>query len=86
MIIWGSRSKASTKESGRFYCPHCQGHRQYELKHSKQYFTLYFIQYFLISSEKERISIFGNNAQIWKIFLSKLLKLSYIGAHIIFLS
>ena len=55
MIIWGSRSKASTKESGRFYCPHCQGHRQYELKHSKQYFTLYFVRTFPIQDHGEYV-------------------------------
>ena len=46
MLIWGSRSKAHTTEMGRFYCPECDGYRQYELKHAKQYFTLYFIRTF----------------------------------------
>ena len=46
MLIWGSRSKAHTKKTGRFYCPECDGYRQYELKHAKQYFTLYFIRTF----------------------------------------
>ena len=46
MLIWGSRSHAHTTEGGRFYCPECGGYRQYELKHAKQYFTLYFIRTF----------------------------------------
>ncbi len=55
MIIWGSRSKAHTTEMGRFYCPECDGYRQYELKNAKQYFTLYFIRIFPTSDLGEYV-------------------------------
>ena len=43
MIIFGTKAKYKTIGSGQFFCPHCQKTRNYEHKHAKNYFSLYFI-------------------------------------------
>ena len=43
MIIFGTKPRMKTIGSGTFHCPRCQAKRQYELKHGRNYFTLYFI-------------------------------------------
>jgi hypothetical protein len=49
MIIWGSKGKTKDVGSGFFYCPRCQGRRQYIHKEVGKYFTLYFIPLFRTS-------------------------------------
>jgi hypothetical protein len=43
MIIFGTRNRFKTIGTGQFFCPHCQGERNYEHKEAKKYFTLYFV-------------------------------------------
>jgi predicted RNA-binding Zn-ribbon protein involved in translation (DUF1610 family) len=43
IIIWGSRGLTSTLDSGQFYCPKCDGRRDYHLRQVREFFTLYFI-------------------------------------------
>lgn|GEM_PF-621439 len=43
MIIFGTKARTKTIDSGTFFCPHCQTTRSYELKKAKNYFALYFI-------------------------------------------
>lgn len=43
MIIWGSRSLASTVEQQPFHCPQCSLVRDGKLKQLRNFFTLYFI-------------------------------------------
>lgn len=42
-IIFGTTSRASTIDSGRFFCPQCQSKQPYELKEVTRYGHLYFI-------------------------------------------
>ena len=49
MIIWGSKGKTTDAGMGVFYCPKCQGKRQYIRKEVGKYFTLYFIPLFRTS-------------------------------------
>ena len=46
MIIWGSKARTKTTDEGNFYCPECKEYKNYELKHVKKYFTLYFVPTF----------------------------------------
>jgi hypothetical protein len=46
MIIWGSKGKEKTMESGQFLCPCCRCLRPYKHKKISKYFTLYFIPLF----------------------------------------
>ena len=43
MIIFGTNARMKTVGSGQFFCPTCRQTRDYELKHAKRYFTLYFV-------------------------------------------
>lgn len=43
MIIFGTKARTKTIDSGTFFCPRCQTTRHYELKKAKNYFALYFI-------------------------------------------
>ncbi len=43
MIIFGTRNRFTTVESGEFYCPNCQQKCPYEWKRGKRYFALYFV-------------------------------------------
>lgn len=43
IIIFGTRGITSTKEEGDFYCPTCDGDREYAQKRVRRFFTLYFI-------------------------------------------
>lgn len=53
MIIFGTKAKTKTVGKGQFFCPHCQTTRQYERKHAKNYFSLYFIPIFPIGDGGE---------------------------------
>lgn len=55
MIIFGSRPRYKTLNSGTFFCPHCQQERTYEHKQARNYFTLYFIPVFPVDSPTEFI-------------------------------
>lgn len=46
MIIWGSKAKQTTGESGSFFCPSCKDDRRYTTIKWSRYFTLYFIPLF----------------------------------------
>jgi hypothetical protein len=43
MIIWGTRGLTRKGKVGRFYCPHCDGERDYRTVKVQRFFTLYFI-------------------------------------------
>ncbi|MEL6149655.1 MAG: zinc ribbon domain-containing protein [Chloroflexota bacterium] len=47
LIIFGARPRTTTTGKGEFYCPNCSGdegqQRRYELKKSRNFFTLYFV-------------------------------------------
>jgi tellurite resistance protein len=43
MIILGTRGVTTSRGTGSFYCPQCQGQRIYEHKTVRRFFTLYFI-------------------------------------------
>jgi hypothetical protein len=53
MIIWGSRGITSTSGQGRFYCPSCDGERNYQAKRLRRFFTLYFIPIFPMGTISE---------------------------------
>jgi zinc-ribbon family len=55
IIIWGSRGLNSTVESGTFHCPACERQREYDLKESRRWFTLYFIPIFPISGTQRYV-------------------------------
>lgn len=42
-IIFGTRSRATTTDTGRFFCPACGKRRPYDLKEVRRHGTLYFI-------------------------------------------
>jgi hypothetical protein len=46
MLIWGTRSKEETVESGTFYCPHCRVQSGYSLKAIARYAHVFFIPMF----------------------------------------
>jgi len=46
MIIWGSKGKSKTVETGRFFCPICKSQQRYNHEVIGKYFTLYFIPLF----------------------------------------
>src|SRR5262249_30004640 len=54
IIIWGSRSLSSTVESSTFHCPTCERQREYDLKESRRWFTL-FIPLFPISGTQRYV-------------------------------
>jgi len=43
MIIFGTRATRKLLERGNFYCPQCQGDRDFEMRRAKQWFHIYFI-------------------------------------------
>jgi hypothetical protein len=53
MIIFGTRSRTKDLDSGQFFCPHCQGQRQYVRKEARPYFTLYFLPIFPVGKGGE---------------------------------
>ena len=55
MIIWGSKGRTFTEKNGEFYCPECNGYKNYEYKKVKKYFTLYFVPLFPIEDLGEYI-------------------------------
>jgi hypothetical protein len=55
MIIFGTRPRTKTIDTGTFFCPHCQTTRDYERKEARPYFTLYFIPLFPIGKPFELI-------------------------------
>jgi hypothetical protein len=46
MIIWGSKGKSKTIDTGTFYCPNCKSHQLFKHERVSRYFTLYFIPLF----------------------------------------
>ena len=56
IFIWGSRYLTSTRDSGRFYCPHCvKLDVDYRRVAARQWFTMYFIPVFPIGGHEEHI-------------------------------
>ena len=56
IFIWGSRHLKSTRDTGRFYCPHCvKLDVAYQHQSAREWFTLYFIPVFPIGGHKEYI-------------------------------
>ncbi len=56
MIIFGWRHLKSTRDTGRFYCPHCvKLDVAYHHMSARQWFTLYFIPVFPIGRHEEYI-------------------------------
>lgn len=45
-IIFGTKGRVVKKNSGRFYCPQCEGERNYTHYNIANYFTLFFIPIF----------------------------------------
>ncbi|MGL4666652.1 MAG: zinc-ribbon domain-containing protein [Saezia sp.] len=45
-IIFGTKGRSVKKDNGRFYCPHCEGERNYTQYRLSNYFTLFFIPIF----------------------------------------
>lgn len=43
MIIWGTRGLTRKGKPGRFFCPQCDGERDYRTVKVQRFFTLYFI-------------------------------------------
>lgn len=46
MIIWGSKARKTTGQSGAFFCPSCKDDRRFTTYKWQKYFTLYFIPLF----------------------------------------
>lgn len=55
MIIVGTKSKTKTLSKGTFYCPDCQGDRDYKHQRVKLYSSAYFIPIFPIKTLGEYI-------------------------------
>jgi tellurite resistance protein len=55
MLIWGSKGRTSTVESGEFYCPDCSDYKPYKHQKVKRWFTFYFIPVFPLSDLGEYI-------------------------------
>jgi len=53
MIIFGTRARYKTVDTGQFHCPHCQKEREYHHKQGKNYFSLYFIPVLPIGDANE---------------------------------
>ncbi len=49
IILFGVRGRMHTIATGGFFCPRCNGDRQYEQKAVRRWFTLFFIPLFPIS-------------------------------------
>lgn len=43
IIIFGSKVRYKTLATGQFYCPQCKTTRDYELRHARNWFSVYFI-------------------------------------------
>lgn len=55
MIIWGSKGRTKTINSGRFFCPECRVYCDYNQVELKRWFTLYFIPVFPMETLSEYI-------------------------------
>ena len=55
MIIFGTRQRLKTIDSGEFYCPQCRTRRPYERKLARPYFALYFVPVFPVGKGHELI-------------------------------
>lgn len=53
MIIFGTRPRTKTVDSGQFNCPQCRAQRRYELKEARPYFTLYFLPVFPVGEARQ---------------------------------
>jgi len=59
IVIWGSRGITRTRETGEFYCPHCDAQEEYALKQVRPFFTLYFIPLFPIGAAQRYVQCRG---------------------------
>ncbi|MBY0525147.1 MAG: zinc-ribbon domain-containing protein [Gemmataceae bacterium] len=48
IIIWGSRGITSDLDHGDFHCPSCDCREEFTLKHTRPFFTFFFIPIFPI--------------------------------------
>lgn len=55
MIIFGTRNRTKTLDSGQFFCPRCQAQRHYERMQARPYFALYFVPIFPVGEGREYI-------------------------------
>ncbi len=55
MIVFGTRNRSKTLDSGQFFCPRCQAQRRYDRKQARPYFALYFIPIFPVGEGREYI-------------------------------
>jgi uncharacterized protein (UPF0212 family) len=55
MIVFGTRPRYKVVDTGQFNCPHCGKPREYQHKHGRNYFTVYFIPIFPIGEAHEFI-------------------------------
>jgi hypothetical protein len=55
MIIFGTTTLNSTKQTGSFHCPRCSMQRGYEHKKANRFFTLYFIPVIPLGSAGEYV-------------------------------
>ncbi len=53
MIVLGAKDRIIDLREGRFYCPSCGVVRDYVLRRSARYFTLYFIPLFQVENKGE---------------------------------
>jgi len=52
MIIFGTKGRSIKMDSGEFHCPNCNTPRTYHKNYVQDWFTLYFIPTFPVSSKK----------------------------------
>lgn len=43
ILIWGTRGRTKTTNTGECYCPECANYRRYEQKEVRRWFTFFFI-------------------------------------------
>ena len=55
MIIFGTRQRFKTIDTGEFYCPQCRARRSYVHKQARPYFALYFVPVFPVGQGHELI-------------------------------
>jgi hypothetical protein len=53
IFIFGVNPRETVVAQGQFFCPHCEVERQYTLKHSRPYVSLYFIPLIPLGKERE---------------------------------
>ena len=55
MIIFGTRQRFKTIDTGEFYCPQCRARRSYVHKQARPYFALYFVPVFPVGQGHDLI-------------------------------